>query len=281
MNDQNSNVQNQFWSFGHLLIWISFVIWILSFVIPAEAANFAKTTAPSQQAPLPPPGPALKAGEKLRFDVYWLGMRVGSGTLETDTAVRDGRECFVVTARAETNEVLSKIYPVRDEASSWIDPSDGKSLGFSKTLREGRYRAQERIVYDYKNRLGRYDSLLNGSRKEFPIGPFCHDFISVFYWLKGQAVQVGDPPKKSITADERSYGVEFRVLERLWLEPRGLAPVDAIEVEPVTQFKGVLERRGRSWIYFTADAERRLCFVRFRTPLGPVTGVLKNDKVLG
>src|SRR3989338_5344546 len=65
------------------------------------------------------PAQTLTVGERLVFNVSWMGIPVGIGTLEVNEEVeKAGRRAFHVIAIAETNDFLSKIYPVHDEVHS-------------------------------------------------------------------------------------------------------------------------------------------------------------------
>ena len=77
----------------------------------------------------------LRLGEALVFDVLWMGIPVGTGELQVREKMNvAGRECFHVVAIAQTNEVLSALYPVHDEVHSFIDSHLWRSVEFRKKL---------------------------------------------------------------------------------------------------------------------------------------------------
>ena len=244
-----------------------------------SAVNFAKNNSISESGVSPPieaPSGKLTVGEKLLFDVYWMGLEVGMGSLEVKEAVGpNGRPAYHVVAIARTNDTLSKIYPIYDEIYSKIDAEEFYSYEFGKNLKEGRYRADERVVFDSKNRKGFYESFLNHTKKEFAILPKTQDFLSVFYWFRVQSIQAGQSVHTRISDKGKDYEVEIRVLQAQKKELRGGKVIWTIEVEPRTQYKEVLYRRGRGWVNFTMDGSRGPVLIRIRTPFGPVTGVLR------
>ncbi len=220
----------------------------------------------------------LTIGEKLEYDVTWMGAHVGVGTLEVrEKVTRHGREAYHVVAIAQTNDFLSKLYPVHDEIHSFIDADLFCSLEFQKTVSEGHYRADEKIVYDYPSGKGRYQSFENGSTKEFELLGPVHDFLSAFYWFRLQPAKPGDALKTIVNDDEKNWNLEFRVLRREKKELRGGRVYETLVVEPRTKLKGVLYKRGRAWVYFTADEKRIPVLIRIQTPFGPVVGVLKES----
>ncbi len=245
----------------------------------AAQNNFSKKSA-SSLAPLPDPLKTHTLGEKLVFDVHWMGMHVGFGTIEVKEAAEvNGRKAFHVVAVAETNDVLSKIYPVRDEIHSWIDAENFHSLKFRKVLSEGRYRADEQIVFDYEKKKGLYESLLNKNRKEVDIPVPVHDIVSAFYWFRLQRVEPGSSVHAVANSEEKNQDIEIKVLKREQKELRGRGVIDSLLVEPKTTIQGVLYSRGRAWVHFTADERRVPFWILLKTPYGPVIGVLRRESL--
>jgi len=244
--------------------------------VPAVTQNFGVKI--RQPVPIEEPLPALAVGERLTFDVFWMGIPVGIGTLEVKEKVDvRGRQAFHVVATAKTNDFLSAIYPVEDQVHSFIDAERFCSLEFRKTLKEGRYRADESIVYDYAAKKGFYESLHNNSKKEFDIGDCAHDILSVFYWFRLQpGVEVGKSLRSAVNSEEKNWDLEFKVLKRETKELRGGVVIETLQVEPKTRYKGILYDRGRAWVYFSVDKARQPVWITIKTPFGPVAGVLNT-----
>ena len=193
----------------------------------------------------------------MEFDVFWMGVPVGLGSIEVKEKVNvRGRDAYHVIAIARTNDFLSKLYPVYDEVHSFIDAEKFCSLEFSKKLQEGRYRAEERIVYDY-------------TKKEV------QDAVSAFYWFRLQDVEVGRSARTAVHNRGKDWDLEVKVLSRQNKELRGRGAIDTILVEPVTRYKDILYKRGRAWVYFSADESRSPVWIKIATPFGAVNGVLR------
>ena len=257
-------------------ITILLLIFCFSFLPPAPAeVNFSSVSGLAKLAPEKPlPWPAV--GESLIFDVSWMGIPVGTGTLFVKEKVRlRGHQAYHVIAVAQTNNFLSKIYPVRDEIHSFIDAEKFHSLEFSKKLKEGRYRADERVIYDHAAKKGFYESFHNKSKKEFEIPYGVHDLVSVFYWFRTQQVPVGQSAKAVVNSEEQNWDFEAKVLKRETKELRNYGTVDALLVEPRTRLKGALYKRGRALVYFATDEKRTPVVISLQTPFGAVVGVLR------
>ena len=181
-------------------------------------------------------------------------------------------------AVATTNDFLSKIYPVRDEVHSWIDAKTYQSLGSQKKASEGNYRADERVVYDAEGKKGRYESLKSGEKKEFDVAVPVHDPLSAFYWVRRQALEPGKRLSSTVNNGEKDYSLEVDVLRREATELRGKGVVETTLIEPKSRLKGLLEKRGRVWVLLKNDPSRTPVRVTFKTPFGPITGVLKGSE---
>lgn len=253
---------------------------VLLFAHPAGATttNFTTRSGGPAEKPLvvAEPRKEFPSGEKMAFDVSWMGIPVGVGTLEiTRIKTTEGRDAYHVVAVAKTNEVLSKLYPVEDRVTSTFDAADFRSLVFRKTLSEGGYRADEETTFDAPPGKARYKSLRNGSEKEFDAVPGSLDIVSAFYAFRMRPAKPGSSEHFKVSSEEKDYDVEIAVLKTERKEMFGRV-IDTIMTEPKTRLKGVLYRRGRVWIHFTADERRIPLLIQFKTPFGPIIGVLRD-----
>ncbi len=240
------------------------------------ANNFSSKKNVPAPAGIAKPLTDLPLGEKLVFEVSWMGVNVGYGQIEIPekTVVR-GREAYHIVATARTNDFLSKLYPVEDRVESWVDARTFYSLKFRKTLQEGRYRADEETEFFPETKKGSYYSYKNGTRKEFEIPGPVHDIVSAFYWFRLQEASVGKSVNTTVCSEEKNWAAEIKVIGVTAKVIRGLGAVDTFYVEPKSSLRGVFYDRGRVWVYFTADQKRVPVWVVFKTPFGPVNGVLK------
>lgn len=218
------------------------------------------------------PANAPRVGERLSYSVRWLGIPIGKGRLRIER--QEGRDAYLAVAEAEGNDFLNAFHPVKDRLASVFSAASFEALVSEKSLREGRYRAEERVAFDLSKRTAHYESFLNGSKKEIPLEGPTQDVLSAFYWFRGRPVKVGDALRTWINADEKNWEAEIRILRTERLEIRKLGTFDVILVEPVAAFKGVLTGRGRAWVYFTADKRRIPVMIKLKTPFGAVVGIL-------
>ena len=93
--------------------------------------------------------------------------------------------------------------------------------------------------------------------------------------LRRQPLETGRAVKTIVNSDEKDWDLEIKVLRREMKEMRGRGVIDTILIEPKTRLKGVLEKRGRVWIHLLNNPSRTPLLITFKTPFGPIVGVLK------
>ncbi|MBI4353700.1 MAG: DUF3108 domain-containing protein [Candidatus Omnitrophica bacterium] len=227
-----------------------------------------------------PPLTQLQVGERVSFQGRWLGIPVGYGWIEVkELAELEGRSVYAVEAQIHSNDFLSTFYPVHDTLRSYLERDSLRPLRFEKYQREGHYRADEIVTFDYGRLIATYRSLLNQSVKEVPILPDVHDLLSAFYWLRTHSFDLTTPRSLDIYSDEKIFHVNFTPQMTLRLELRRRGTFPCVLIEPSANFKGILIRRGRIWFYISADERRLPVYVRIATPWGPMTGVIDQTSL--
>lgn len=219
-------------------------------------------------------------GERLGFHGRWFGIPVGYGSMEVKEIVEvNGRKAYHIIAEGHTNEVLSKIYPIHDFVESYLDVETLKPLRFEKHQREGRYKADEVVVFDYAAKKATYESLLNKSVKEIPLPEEFQDIISAMYWFRSQKPEPNQSLSVNIYTDEKIYETVLMVKEPTVLELHKRGTFPCILVEPKAKFKGLLVKRGRIWAYLTADKRRLPLFIKATTPWGAMSAILDLESL--
>ena len=240
----------------------------------------AHSERPNAEIVLAPPEGSLRVGERLGFHGRWFGIPVGRGWIEVKELTEiNGRPAYHIEAQGHSNEFLSTFYPIQDSLHSYLDATTFQPLRFEKSQREGRYRAEEVVEFDYGRLLATYHSRLNHSTKEIPIPEDVHDLISAFYYLRTRPLDPTQPIYLDIYSDEKVYRTEVAPLNTVMLELLWRGTFPCIVFEPKATFKGVMVRRGRVWVYLSAEASRIPLLVKVSTPWGPMTGVIDSDSL--
>jgi hypothetical protein len=223
-----------------------------SFVDDEERKRFAKVP--------------WKIGEYFQFSIDWNGLNGGSSLMQVQNfQTVDGRRCYRIVTKAESNSFVSRFYKVRDRAESSVDAESLYSRRFMKRLREGGYKKDVDVRFDQENRMARYQ---NG--KEFEVAPGVHDVLSAFYYVRTRPLPDGGKLSVPTHDNEKSYEMEVQVLRREKVEvPAGT--FSCVVVEPKLKSEGIFKSKGSIHVWLTDDERRLPVMVRSQVPVGSIS----------
>lgn len=215
-----------------------------------------------------------REGERLVYDVTWMGLKAGEATLEARGIVSlNGQSAYHLVTTARSAPLLSKIYRVEDRSESYLALEPMRALRFEKHLREGRYRHSSLTAFDHgagiatfryldfsqvprgisrveeAERYGKY------VQQEFPLTPGALDELSVLYYVRGLPLTAGTTRLAKVFASKKNWDLEVKVLGKETLVT-ALGPRETLVVEPLLKFEGIFQRKGRMIIWMTDDAEK-------------------------
>ena len=222
------------------------------------------------------PAGKIFLGEKMTFQIRYLGIAVGEAAVEVREIVPvQGRPAYHIVVTARSAPVLDWVYPVNDVHHSYIDTEKLHSLRYEKKISEGRYRADEVMEYDQEKHLGYYLSVKDGSRKEMWIPKDAQDQISCGFWFRLQDVKPDSQITIPVNADEKNWELNAVTRKIKSRKVEGVGTFQAIEVEPVIMFEGFFVRRGKVRGWMSMDERRIPLVMKVNIPvLGSVKAVL-------
>jgi len=242
-----------------------------SLLLPVILLAFAGQVSAGQS---PDVAHLYRGGERLAYDVTWLGIKAGEATLEAQGVVDlGGHQAYHLVTTAQSTPLISKIYRVDDRTESFLQTDPMRALRFDKNLREGRYRHSSQTVFDHEKgiatfryldfspvpkgiarldeaeRYGKYVS------QEFPLTPGALDELSVLYYVRTLPLVANTTVTARVFASRKNWELEVKVLGRETLETV-LGQRETLKVEPLLKFEGIFQRKGRMIVWLTDDAER-------------------------
>lgn len=242
---------------------------------PAATAPAAVKSAPTAAVTHPPAlrdlgQTALKAPEKLLFDIIWGGwsfrwVHAGKATLELLPTERPTE--WKIQSLAWCNKFFQSIYPVRDTVISIIDSRGIYPLRFEKRLHEGSYHASIAARYDQAaHELRTLDTTLS-------IEPFTHDVLSAFYFIRTQKLQVGDTLDLAAVSGKKKYKLKVLCHGRETIRvPAGT--FNTLVVEPVLKGDGLFKAKGKLTIWVTDDESHTPVKMESKIPVGSIKAEL-------
>ena len=234
---------------------------------PQEAAEDRYVGGPVDEeerkrfAPVP-----WRIGEYFQFSIDWNGLNGGSSLMQVQNLhTVDGRRCYRIVTKAESNSFVSRFYKVRDRAESSVDAESLFSRRFVKRLREGGYKKDVDVRFDQEARKAVYS---NG--KEYDVARGVHDVLSAFYYIRTRPLVAGTTVAVPTHDNEKSYEMEVQVLRREKVEvPAG--KFSCVVVEPKLKSEGIFKSKGSMQVWLTDDDRRLPVMVKSAVPVGSIS----------
>jgi hypothetical protein len=212
-------------------------------------------------------------GESLRFSIEYGLIKAGSAWLEVAGMENyKGRPCYHLVSRAESNDLMSKIYKVRDRIDSLIDAEGLYSYRYKKHLREGGYKKDYDALYDPGAGKVRY-----ADGKTFDMEQWSKDGLAAFYFVRHLPLEVGKDVVVPHHSDQESGSIVVKVYRKESIEvPAG--KFNCIVIEPVMSAGGIFKNSGNMTIWVTDDARRIPVLMKSKIPVGSIDAVLQEWK---
>jgi len=266
-----------------LALWVGLLV-VWAFLMPTEAVASDRI---------------YRDGERLIYDVTWMGIKAGQATLEIRGMVQlNGQRAIHVVTTAQSTPLISKIYRVDDRSESYVGLDPMRTLRFEKHLREGRYRHDSRTDFDHHSGVATFRYLDFGpvpkgiSRleeaekygkyvtQEFPLSPGALDELSVLYYVRTLPLVDGNTVRAKVFASKKNWDLEVKVLGRETLDTV-LGRYETLVVEPLLKFEGIFQQKGRMLVWLTDDAERIPVQMKSEIKVGSFVSTLTRREVGG
>src|SRR5262249_27979407 len=165
---------------------------------------------------------------------------------------------------------FSMVFEVNDRVDSWWDQSCLRSVAFEKHLREGDYKKNEAIRFDYDAKRARF-----GNGRETVITGDAQDMLSSIFWVRTRDLKPAPSVSMKAQGENNSYPLEVKVLNgETVTTPAGT--FDCYVVEPFLQGSGIFRHQGRLQIWMTRDAPHTPVLMRTKIAVGSIVAELSS-----
>jgi len=128
--------------------------------------------------------PSFVSGEALEFRVHYGLLNASYSSLKVKDTLLQGKPSYFVKARGETTGLAKLFFKVEDNYYSIFSKDSIKPLEFYREVKEGNYRANEKITFDYKQRKAFIELIVIPEILERAISNEIQDIISGFYFFR-------------------------------------------------------------------------------------------------
>ena len=213
----------------------------------------------SKEIQIKTPPKKLTLGEKLTYQVRWLGIPVG--TIVASTAPQlgqiNGRSAYKVKVVVRTNDFCSKIYKIEDEFVSYIDAETMTTLRHEVYRREGRYRKDAITDFNQQEHMAHFENFLDKSKKTFKISENTQDTLSACYYFRILKLKLDDRIKYFVVNNEQNYELFGVIEDKKFINIKNLGDFESFFIQPYAKVLGGEKvKKGKVSGYFSADEER-------------------------
>ena len=215
-------------------------------------------------------------GEKLHYEVYWLGIKAAVATLEVlPMAVMDGKPVWHFAMTAQTTPLVATIYPVSNTIDAWAREDMTRALRYTENKRKRSTTKNVSITFDWDANTAY--SVKNDEKKQtVELKPGAFDPLSIFYFFRMQELHENLEFSRPVTDRKRCLTAVARVHGRQTVRSGGQL-WDTWLVEPdLSQVKNVFEKNSdaRLQIWVTADERRIPVMLKSKISVGSFTAQL-------
>lgn len=200
------------------------------------------------------------SAEELKYGVYYSFIKAGTAYIKNrGVTTVNGRKAYLIQTTAFSASVIDAFFKVRDVNYSWIDAENFYSLGYSQSVREGGYKRDEWLTFDYDN--NRFYGEIQ--KKEAPralSGPLDQrvlDMLSSLYFVRAQKLEKGKDVIFDIINREKQYPLVVKVLGKETVKTSA-GKFDCILVEPQFRGEGIFVSKGKSLKVWLTDDEYKM-----------------------
>jgi hypothetical protein len=218
-------------------------------------------------------------GERLTYSLRWEKVPAGKAVLEVlEGTGPNGDPALHFRMTARTNGFVDIFYKVRDRIDSFTDPDLQRSVHYLKKQREGDYKRDITVTFDWKRYLARYHNKVNGYKDPIRIMPGTYDPLSIFYGFREKDLAVGDVHRLPVTDGVKTVIGEAEVTGRESVEtPAG--KFDCFVVRPEIKHLGGVFKKSKDaelTIWITADRRKIPVMISSKVIVGRFYAVLTD-----
>lgn len=200
------------------------------------------------------------AYEQLKFGVYYSFIKAGTAYIRNRGIVSvDGRPAYLLQTTAFSASVIDAFFKVRDVNQSWLDATDFYSLGYGQSVREGGYKRDEWVTFDYsaKKYKGQMQKKEGPRPIEGPLDMKVLDMLTSLYYVRAQNLEPGTDVVFDIVNREKQYPLVVKVIKKETVKVSA-GTFKCILVEPQIRGEGIFVSKGKSLKVWLTDDEYKM-----------------------
>lgn len=224
----------------------------------------------SKEIEIKAPPTKLPLGERLTYEVRWLGIPVGTiiASIGPELEQINRQMAYKVRIVVQTNNFCSAIYKIDDEFVSYIDIETMTTLQHKVHRREGRYKKDAITNFNQQKHIAHFKNFLDKSEKTFKIPKNSQDTLSACYYFRILKLKLGDRIKYFVVNNEQNYELFGVIEKKRFIKIKGLGDFESFFIQPYAKkLGGEKVKKGKVSGYFSSDEKRLPLLAIVEAPL--------------
>ena len=225
--------------------------------------------------------PSPWKGEQLKFGIYYSFIKAGTAYIKNLGLVENNhQQAYVVQTTAFSASAIDSVFKVRDVNLSWLEAEHLYSLGYSQSLREGNYKRDEWVIFDYDKNSYRGELQKKAGPRSFSgalDGPVL-DILTSLYYVRSQRLVPGQEIVFNIINREEKYPLVVKITGRETVKTSA-GKFKCVVAEPQFRGEGIFVSKGKNLkIWLTDDAYKMPVKMKADVFIGSVSAELLDYK---
>ncbi len=219
--------------------------------------------------------------EKTVLDVSFYGVTVGKIALMILPPSEVGKEkVYHFYAKLLSAPFYRFIYNIDDYIESYVSQERFLPLKYALVQRESSQDVDDLQLFDNEKlkTYSHYKRVKKAEEKkeslEASIPKFYQDSFSALYFVRGLPLNTGTKYEFPVLTRSKLWMISVEVLEKETLKIFDGTKQEAFKLKIITQYPGVLEKRGDAFFWLATTPEHRVLKFEAQVKLGSISGVL-------
>ncbi len=234
----------------------------------------------AQQIPAAPDSTSLRTAvntaftvpEELTYEVSFGILSAGKAIMSlTEIDTINARPCFHIISKITSTGFFSNFFKVEDHIESLMDVAGLFPWRYEKHIREGKYKADRRTIFDPLR------GLAFSGKDTIKIAPYSQDMLSIYYYLRTLDLKPGAAIPLDSYEDKEYFPLLIHVkkIEKIQV-PAGT--FECFQLEPGPRPGYTKEIKGQMWIWISTDRRRLPVKIKTKVSFGSLVMDLKKIK---
>lgn len=198
--------------------------------------------------------PVFKPGEVLKYKLKYGFVSAANGTLKVNKSTLnfDGKPTYHLSAEGKTSSAFSLLFGVHNRYNSYIDQETFLPYFYSETIKEGKYRRNDKVrFYQKQQKIRGNEGTFKGASQTF-------DLLSAYYFARNldlSKIKVGQSFYMTYFLNDEvsTLGITYLGKERVKTD---IGTFNCLKFSPEIKPGRIFRKDSKLYLWVTDDGNR-------------------------